>query len=49
MIGVRPHQTVPEIKFFEMKGCHLLLKTVIVLFLVAINCSMRALSRSCSL
>ena len=36
VIEVRPCQTVPEINFFEMRGCHLLLKAVIVLFLVAI-------------
>ena len=49
VIGVRPRQTVPEIKLFEIKGCHLLLKTVKVLFLVAINYSVGAFSRSCSL
>ena len=45
MIGVRPRQTVPEVKCFEKKGVHLLSKAVIVLFLVSINFSVRDFSR----
>ena len=45
VMEVQPNQTVQEIKLLETKGCHFLLKSVMVLFLEAINCSVRAFSR----
>ena len=49
MIKVQPNQTVQEMKLLEKRGCHFLLKSVVVLFLEAINCSVRAFSRSSNL
>ena len=46
--AVRLSQTVQEMRLLEIKGCHFLLKSMIVLYLVAINCSVGAFSCSCS-
>ena len=48
VIGVQPNQIAQEMRLPEINDCHLLLKSMIVLFLVAINCSVRAFSCSCS-
>ena len=49
VIKVQPNQTVQEMKLLEIRGCYFLLKSVVVLFLEAINCSVRAFSRSSNL
>ena len=49
VIKVQPNQTVQEMKLLEIRGCHFMFKSVVVLFLEGINCSVRAFSRSSNL
>ena len=46
VMTVQPNQTVQEMKLLVVNGCHFLLKSVILLFLEAINCSVRAFLRN---